>query len=439
MPKATKKKAPEPAKAGRFRDRVRELRRVRAGDLRASPKNWRTHPQHQRDALSGVLAEVGYADALIARETPRGLELIDGHLRKDLDPDQVVPVLVVDVTEAEAAKLLATLDPISALAGADAGRLEALLAEVSTGSEALDALFAGLTEGHDPAAAPGPGGGGDDFDAAPEESGPARTSPGELWVIGGKHRLLVGDCTVKENVERLLGGETPLLMVTDPPYGVEYDPDWRNEAAAKGHLAYAASRVGQVANDGRDDWTDAYRLFPGDVVYCWHAGRRASSIQQNLLDAGFEVRAQIVWAKPSHIISRGHYHWQHEPCWYAVRKGATARWSGDRSQTTLWQIPLKDDPFNSNHGTQKPLECMARPVRNHGAAGDVVYDPFLGSGTTLVAAHRLGRRCYGCELEPRYADVILRRAEAEGLAVELAGAKVRARVRKGRPAEGDPE
>jgi DNA modification methylase len=208
-------------------------------------------------------------------------------------------------------------------------------------------------------------------------------------------------------------------MVTDPPYGVEYDASWRNDAAAAGHLAYAPSRIGQVAHDDRLDWSEAWSLFPGDVVYCWHAGRHASAVQRSIEDAGFEVRCQVIWAKSNFPISRGHYHWRHEPCWYAVRKGATAHWSGDRTQTTLWDINL-DRNVEGGHSTQKPLECMARPIRNHGEPDDLVYDPFLGSGTTIIAAHRTGRRCYGLEIEPRYGEVILRRCEAEGLTVERA-------------------
>lgn len=129
-----------------IRDRIKELRRVRAGDLLPNPKNWRTHPKPQRDALAGILAEVGYADALLARETAAGLVLIDGHLRVETTPDQEVPVLVLDVTEAEADLLLASLDPLAAMAGAAADKLEALLAEVGTGSDALQAMLGKLAE-----------------------------------------------------------------------------------------------------------------------------------------------------------------------------------------------------------------------------------------------------------------------------------------------------
>ena len=195
------------------------------------------------------------------------------------------------------------------------------------------------------------------------------------------------------------------LMVTDPPYGVEYDPNWRNEAAEAGLLAYAASRVGKVEQDDRVDWSEAWRLFPGNVIYCWHAGRHASSVQSSLESCNFEIRCQIIWAKSNYPISRGHYHWRHEPCWYAVRKGATAEWIGDRKQTTLWEINL-DRNVDGGHSTQKPLECMERPIRNH--AGDV-YEPFSGSGTTIIACERLKRKCRAVEISPAYVSVAIER------------------------------
>jgi DNA modification methylase len=247
----------------------------------------------------------------------------------------------------------------------------------------------------------------DDFDAdaAAESIVNPITKPGDVWILG-KHRVMCGDSTKKEDVGQLCGTQKPLLMVTDPPYGVEYDPNWRNEADRANGKPYGARAVGKVQNDDRSDWSQAWGLFPGDVAYVWHAGRHASSVQASLEISGFEVRSQIIWAKTRLIISRGHYHWQHEPCWYAFRKGKTAGWIGDRSQVTLWTI---DHPKSeTGHGTQKPIECMARPIRNH--EGDV-YDPFLGSGTTLIACEQLGRICYGMEIDPVYCDVIVKRWE----------------------------
>jgi DNA modification methylase len=228
---------------------------------------------------------------------------------------------------------------------------------------------------------------------------------GDLWLVGN-HRLLCGDSTKAEDVARVMGGARPVLMVTDPPYGVEYDANWRNEADRANGKPYGASAVGKVTNDDRADWSPAWALFPGDVAYVWHAMKTQHAVATSLIESGMDIRAEIVWAKSALVISQGHYHPQHESCFYAVRKGATGRWAGDRKQTTLWQI---DKPHKSEtgHSTQKPLECMARPMRNHDAPE--VYDPFLGSGTTMVAAQNLSRKCYGLEISPAYCAVILQR------------------------------
>ena len=151
----------------------------------------------------------------------------------------------------------------------------------------------------------------------------------------------------------------------------------------------------------------------------------------NLRAAGLEVRTQIIWKKPRFAIGRGHYHWGHEPCWYAVREGGSAKWCGDRTQSTVWDIDARAEDAETKHGTQKPVECMARPVRNHGAKNDDVYDPFVGSGTTIVAAEQLGRRCFAMELNPLYADVAVTRWEnftgkkAERISAEAAESKGR--------------
>lgn len=244
-----------------------------------------------------------------------------------------------------------------------------------------------------------------DPDEVPDVPEEPVTRQGDLWIMG-PHRLKCGDATSPIDVEDLLQDARPFVMVTDPPYGVNYDPAWRNEAG----LA-STKRTGKVANDDRADWTEAYKLFPGDVAYVWHAGRLAGEVAANLAEAGFGIRAQIIWRKPHFAISRGDYHWQHEPCWYAVRSGCKSKWNGDRSQSTVWDIDRKEDSEQTVHATQKPVEAMRRPIRNHGGPDDAVYDPFLGSGTALIACEMLGRACLGLELDPRFCDVIVRRWE----------------------------
>ena len=230
--------------------------------------------------------------------------------------------------------------------------------------------------------------------------------PGDLWCLG-THRLLCGDATKAEEVARLLDGVRPHLMVTDPPYGVGYDPAWRNRAGLS-----STKRTGKVANDDRADWREAWALFPGDVAYVWHGALHATTVAESLMAAGFAIRSQIIWAKERLVLSRGDYHWQHEPCWYAVREKAKGHWAGDRRQTTLWQIASRGQDAATVHGTQKPVDCMRRPILNNSSVGQAIYEPFSGSGTLMIAAETTGRMAFAMELDPAYVDVAVLRWQA---------------------------
>jgi DNA modification methylase len=248
-----------------------------------------------------------------------------------------------------------------------------------------------------------------DPDDAPAEPANPVSETGDVWLLGS-HRLLCGDSTNAADVEKALNGVKPHLMVTDPPYGVNYDPDWRNRAKwSNGN--HGGRAVGTVENDGRADWREGWALFPGDVAYCWHAGLRANAVFDSFTSAGFEIRAQIIWAKNNLVIGRGNYHIQHEPCWYAVRKGKTAHWAGDRKQTTLWHID-KPQKSETGHSTQKPVECMRRPIENNSSPGQAVYEPFSGSGTTIIAGEMTGRAIHAIEIMPAYVDVAVLRWQA---------------------------
>jgi DNA modification methylase len=224
---------------------------------------------------------------------------------------------------------------------------------------------------------------------------------GDLWLCG-RHRVLCGDATDAGDVARLLEGVEPQLMTSDPPYGVGSDPAWRNRSGAS-----QTDRIGKVLNDDRADWREAWALFPGSVAYVWHGALHAGTVAESLIACGFAIRSQIIWSKERLVLSRGDYHWRHEPCWYAVR--GKANWCGDRKQTTLWQVPSRDQDAATVHGTQKPVELMRRPMLNNSAPGQPVYDPFLGSGTSVIAAETSGRVCLGLELDPAYVDVIVER------------------------------
>jgi len=214
-------------------------------------------------------------------------------------------------------------------------------------------------------------------------------------------------------VTALLRGAIPNLMVTDPPYGVEYDPEWRNRVGV--NKAHQKRSTGKVLNDDRSDWREAWALFPGNVAYVWHGGLHSANVADSLVSAGFAIRSQIIWAKRSLVMGRGNYHWQHEPCWYAVRKGENGNWTGDRKQSTLWQIENMHatqgnvDDGKTNHSTQKPVECMRRPIENNSVMGEGIYEPFSGSGTTIIACEVTGRTCYAMELNPLYVDMAVKR------------------------------
>jgi DNA modification methylase len=374
--------------------------------LRPYARNAKTHGPDQVAKIAASMAEFGWTVPVLVSSDG---EVIAGHGRI-LAATQLglsdAPVIVLDhLSEAQRRAYRIADNKLTELGEwNDAFLSEELkgLAEdefdlslIGFGEAELSALLDGIEEG-DSAAREGE----DEIPEAPEDP---VTRPGDLWILGN-HRLLCGDATVATDVERLLGTVKPLLMVTDPPYGVDYDPAWRNKAGAA-----ATKRTGKVLNDDRADWREAWALFPGDVAYVWHGALHAAVVAVSLEAAGFKVRSQIIWAKDRLVLSRGDYHWQHEPCWYAVKKTGKGHWAGDRKQTTLWQIAHRDQDADTVHGTQKPVECMRRPILNNSSPGQAIYEPFMGSGTTLIAAETIGRVCLGIELNPAYVDVAIDR------------------------------
>ena len=404
----------------RFRDRIVELRRIRCGDIEEHPRNIRRHSGAQLGALSGDLAERGKTRPLIAfpadGKGPDGdfsrLRFADGHGRRNLDPDEVWPVIVTDLTQAEADRDL-FCDSIGEMAEYDPVALDIAIRAVNTGCAELQQMLDDLwkkaqadaianTEPGEPADAEPQV---DRAQALREKWG---VNQGDLWLLG-EHRLLCGDSTNPADVARVLDGCKPLLMVTDPPYGVKHDTSYREQS----DFNFAPQSAKGIQWDENADWSRAWGLFAGDVAYVWHASEFVCEVKESLESTGLVVRQQVIWKKPFGVMSRCAYHFEHEPCWYCVRKGKTASWIGPKTETTVWPATIpnhpmtEDDDCRSHHPTQKPLECMARPIRNHDAPE--VYDPFLGSGTTLIAAQNLNRRCFGLEISPAYCAVILQR------------------------------
>ena len=233
----------------------------------------------------------------------------------------------------------------------------------------------------------------------PEPPAVPVSQPGDLWLLG-RHRLLCGSATDPADVARLLGGVRPHLMATDPPYGVSYDPAWRNRAGAS-----ATKRTGKVLNDDRADWREAWALFPGEVAYVWHGALHATTVAESL------ERLRLRDPQPDHLgqgaagalprrlplaaralLVRG-------------REKGKGHWNGDRKQTTLWQIPSRDQDAATVHGTQKPVEACAGRCSTTARPGQPVYEPFSGSGTSIIAAETCGRISLSMELDPAYVDV----------------------------------
>jgi len=368
-------------------------------------RNARTHSEAQIEQVAASIREWGWTNPVLVAEDGG---IIAGHCRvlagRQLGLAEVPVMLATGWSEAQKRAYVLADNQLALNAGWNPELLRLELSELKELDFDLgligfdDAQLAALT------ANPGL----TDPDEVPEPPVEPISKLGEVWQLG-RHRLLCGDATNAEDVARALGGVSPHLMVTDPPYGVDYDPDWRNRADRANGKPYGARAVGLVTNDDRVDWREAWALFPGDVAYAWHPpGAMQIAHYEALIAVGFEIRMQIVWAKQQFPIGRGNYHVQHEPCWYAVRKGKTAHWQGDRTQSTLWQID-KPTKSETGHSAQKPVECMKRPIENNSSPGQAVYDPFVGSGTTIIAAEMTGRACHAIEINPTYCDVTIER------------------------------
>lgn len=367
--------------------------------------NARTHPDDQIAQIAGSIAEFGFNVPCLVDE--RGV-LIAGHGRllaaRKLGLAEVPVIRLDHLTDAQARAFRIADNQIAVNAGWDDATLSAELARLK--EDGVDLELLGFPESELDRLLEGLGdeSGRSDENEVPEPSADPVTRPGDLWTLGS-HRLLCGDATLATDVELLLDGAVPHLMVSDPPYGVDYDPAWRNEAGVS-----ATARTGRVSNDDRADWREAWTLFPGDVAYVWHAGVHARTVAESLEACGFQIRSQIIWVKPRFVLGRGDYHWQHEPCFYTVRKGASGQWQGARDQSTVWQIGHAGDEDDATaHGTQKPVECMRRSIVNNSKRGDLIYEPFAGSGSTVIAAESTGRSCLALEIDPAYCDVIVER------------------------------
>lgn len=418
-----------------------KVERRKVASLVPYARNARTHSAEQVDQIAASIREWGWTVPVLVDEAGG---LIAGHGRvmaaKKLGISDVPVMVAAGWSEAQKRAYVLADNKLAMNAGWDTDLLKVELADLKAldfdidltgfgGGELAD-LLAEKTDGLT------------DPDEVPEPPAEPVSVLGDVWLLGN-HRIICGDSTDADCIGKLLGPVKPHLMVTDPPYGVNHDPKWREKA---GVSTYGKQAPGLVINDDQDDWRGAWALFPGDVAYVWQGDKQLVGMAAQLSENGFDVRNLIVWAKPQMIFGRGDYHTQHETCWYAVRKGKAGHYCGDRKQTTLWQIGSmhvmggagrggKENP-KTGHSTQKPVECMKRPIENNSSPGQAVYEPFSGSGTTIIAGEMTGRHIYACELNPAYVDVAVKRWQdftGKEATLEATGQKFN-EVKSGRPA-----
>ena len=370
------------------------------GELIPYASNSRTHSEEQIAQIAASIKEFGFNNPILL-DGDKGV--IAGHGRllaaRKLEMDKVPTIELAHLSETKKKAYILADNKLALNAGWDMDLLSVELTGLN--DEGFDLSLIGFNETELADILADRNEGLTDPDAVPDTPDDPVTCEGDVWLLG-KHRLMCGDSTVATNVETLLGDVEPHLMVTDPPYGVEYSASWREDALG------GKRATGKVENDDNADWSEAWALFPGDVAYVWHGDKQSPGTAGELTNCGFALRALIVWAKNNMVIGRGDYHYQHELCWYAVKKARKGHYCGGRKQTTVWEInkPLKSE---TGHSTQKPVECMKRPIENNSSPGQAVYEPFSGSGTTIIAGEMTGRAIYAMELSPAYVDVAVKR------------------------------
>jgi len=364
--------------------------------------NARTHSPAQINKLRGSLREFGFINPVII---DRDYNIIAGHGRVMAAREEKlteVPCVFADhLTEAQKKAYIIADNRMALDAGWDEEMLkveieslEAQAFDLSlTGFDAdeLEKLFREDTEGKVKE---------DDFDIDAELEKPAMTHDGDIWTLG-RHRLMCGDSTIAENFEKLMDGKKANLVVTDPPYNVDYH-----------------GTAGKIKNDNMA--SDAFHTFllaafnrlhenmASDAsIYVFHADTEGLNFRKAFEEAGFYLSGCCIWKKPSLVLGRSPYQWQHEPCLFGWLKDGKHLWYADRKQTTIWEFekPKKNDV----HPTMKPVALIAYCIMNSSMSNTLILDPFLGSGTTLIASEQIDRSCYGLELDPKYCDVIVNR------------------------------
>lgn len=390
--------------------------------------------------IRGQLKRFGQYVPIVVREETG--EILKGnhtwHALKEEGAGKVAIVRRSEPDDDEAMRLAIGDNHASDLSEWDVPELHGVLAEMpdlqGTGFDApaLEALAteaARLSVGDQPIPAP----------PTPEPPKCPTTRLGDVIQLGA-HRLMCGDCTKPDDMAALMGGELAGIVFTDPPYGVSYRD--RGHGSEKERLKEKGVRIVHrfEAIEGDDLAGDQLLAFLVDAfstvaqhatkkaaLYTCHASRTASIFEEALGEAGYQIRAQIIWVKSRPAFNMGQYKYRHEPIFYAFRTGSAPTWLGDHTQSTVWEVP-SEIGRDYEHPTQKPPALAVPAILNSSSASDIVLDPFAGSGSTLIAADHLSRRCNAMELHPGYCDVIVQRWEE--LTGEKANRPARQRARR---------
>lgn len=351
------------------------------------------------EKIKQSLLKFGYVDPIIVNED---LTVIGGHQRltvlKDLDYE-TAKCVIVDLPKEDEKALNIALNKITGQW--DEALLADLLLDLQESDFNLDLtgfeppeIDDILSNVHDKELSE------DEFDVEEELKKPTLSRHGDIWQLG-KHRVICGDSTKAETYKQLLDDRKANLVVTDPPYNVDVEETAGkilNDNMSDGDFyQFLLSMFTQVENHMEDDAS----------IYVFHADTEGLNFRKAFKDAGFYLSECCIWKKNSLVLGRSPYQWQHEPCLYGWKKKGKHQWFSDRKQTTIWEY---DRPKSSkDHPTMKPIQLMAYPIQNSSMRGTIVLDPFLGSGSTLIAADQTGRVCYGIELDEKFVDVIVKR------------------------------
>lgn len=416
--KPKRKRKPGPVDGPRWRSRIVGRGEEDPAALKANPRNWRIHPKFQADAMTGVLDEIGWIQDVVLNRTTGNL--IDGHLRVELAVargEPTVPTIYVELSDEEELLALATLDPLSAIAKTDAAQLRELLAQVEPESRDVRALLADMAReiGLDD-----PKEGLIDEDELPADHGEIYVERGELWLLG-EHRLLVGDSREAADVDRLLDTAEIDMVWTDPPYGVDYVGKTSERLTISGD---DEAGLEQLLTTTLGLAVDALR--PGGAIYVCAPGGRASFTFADVLRRLDVYRQTICWVKDVFVMGRQDFQWRHELVQLGVKPGRATKAAGrviygwrpgaahyfipERDLDTVWEIPRPK--ASQDHPTMKPVELVRRCISYSSRRGDAVLDPFVGSGTTIIAAEEIGRKAYALEIDPMYAQRAIERWQA---------------------------